>query len=668
MRITADHQRGGGIGIACWSAELTRGGGAWPSPLAPGHYCGPSGQVVHELLASAPSMDQLPPAFDFGPFAPPAAGSEPAGGGTAFDSAAYGAAAQHGGAAGVDAGLSQDDLAWLEAQLSLAAQHASPPPPPPTSFAPLASPNGTETYVHQPHAFPPVSSSKYHPYSLPPDRARRIRPPGPSAHLNLVQPHLHQPAHQHQPPYQHQQHQHYQAPNAYSTAPAQSGLDALQWPSFSSFASSFAPVAAPPAPSAHYGHSSASYHAAPAAKQLGSVLYPPQDAPSPVLLPDAPTPTYPAAPHASPATPSTLPHTQTSPLPSPPLVNGHSKSAAWPSSAVPNGDARPRPRRPRARSAPPAPAPPSSFPRTAASPSTPPRARPRKAQQLSELFAWLDAQRWTFATLFSALSDLEGSPAEHERRLGEFLEMDEPLSAAVDEGDEPSDGARLLREAKRRWAVKRRQDKGKGREGGGVGGGGDDDEVEERGPDEVVRMWEEQGGLGRRREGTMVRSFVGLFVTRRAFTDSRPSLQAKAVRELHSNVHDGAVAGSVRPPLPPSPSSPRCCSSSPSGAQVIRRIINRYGEAYKESSTDIEVRRARRRSALGPLADPDLPPSSPAAPRRCSHAPALAAPHISTSRGRRLDGHARPAADASRRPPGLAHEPGTPKPGRQDRP
>jgi len=438
--------------------------------------------------------------------------------------------------------------------------------------------------------------------------------------------------------------------------------------SFSSFASSFAPVAAPPAPSAHYGHSSASYHAAPAAKQLGSVLYPPQDAPSPVLLPDAPTPTYPAAPHASPATPSTLPHTQTSPLPSPPLVNGHSKSAAWPSSAVPNGDARPRPRRPRARSAPPAPAPPSSFPRTAASPSTPPRARPRKAQQLSELFAWLDAQRWTFATLFSALSDLEGSPAEHERRLGEFLEMDEPLSAAVDEGDEPSDGARLLREAKRRWAVKRRQDKGKGREGGGVGGGGDDDEVEERGPDEVVRMWEEQGGLGRRREGTMVRSFVGLFVTRRAFTDSRPSLQAKAVRELHSNVHDGAVAGSVRPPLPPSPSSPRCCSSSPSGAQVIRRIINRYGEAYKESSTDIEVRRARRRSALGPLADPDRPSSSPAAPRRCSHAPALAAPHISTSRGRRLDGHARPAADASRRPPGLAHEPGTPKPGRQDRP
>ncbi|GAA5851575.1 hypothetical protein JCM9279_006903 [Rhodotorula babjevae] len=487
-------------------------------------------------------MDQLPPAFDFGSFSPPAGGPDQrgggGGGGTAFDSAGYGAGQQP-----VDAGLSQDDLAWLEAQLSLAAQHASPPPPPPqpTSFAPLASPNGTETYVHQPHAFPPVSSSKYHPYSLPPDRARRIRPPGPSAHLNLVQP-QHQPAQYHQPPHQHQQpQQYYQGSSGYSAAPAQGGLDALQWPSFSSFASSFAPVAAPPAPPAHYSPSTTSCHVAPTAKQLGSVLYPPQDAPSPVLLPDAPTPTYPAAPHASPATPSTIPRTHTSPLPSPPVVNGHGKAMAWPGSAATTGDTRPRPQRPRARSAPPALAPPSSFPRVAAPPPSPPRARPRKAQQLSELFAWLDAQRWSFATLFSALSDLEGSPAEHERRLGEFLEMDEPLSAPVDVGDGPTDGARLLREAKRRWALKRRQDKGKGREDGDPGV--EDGEVEERGPDEVVRMWEEQGGLGRRREGTM----------------------AKAVRELHSNVHDGAVAGSV-----------------------IRRIINRYGEAYKESSTDIE--------------------------------------------------------------------------------
>ncbi|GAA5939920.1 hypothetical protein JCM3775_007150 [Rhodotorula graminis] len=494
-------------------------------------------------------MDQLPPAFDFGSFTagpPPAGGPNDDGGHhhqLDFDAASYGAGQQLG-----DAGLSQDDLAWLEAQLSLAAQHASPPPPAsaPSSFAPLASPNGTETYVHQPHAFPPVSSSKYHPYSLPPDRARRIRPPGPSAHLDLVQPHFqqHRQPQPHQP-HQHQQQYHQGAAATYSVAPAQGGLDALQWPSFSSFASSFAPVAAPPAPSAHYGQPSTPYYAAPAAKQLGSVLYPPQDAPSPVLLPDAPTPTYPVAPHASPATPSTLQHIQTPPVPSPPLVNGHGKSAAWSSNGLSNGVARPRPRRPRARSAPPPPAPPSSFPRAPTPLSSPPQARPRKVQQLSELFAWLDAQRWSFATLFSALSDLEGSPAEHERRLGEFLEMDEPLTASaggIDDGEEPTDGARLLREAKRRWAIKRRQDKGPVREGDEVGAG-DDDEVEERGPDEVVRMWEEQGGLGRRREGTM----------------------AKAVRELHSNVHDGAVAGSV-----------------------IRRIINRYGEAYKESSTDIE--------------------------------------------------------------------------------
>ncbi|GAA6056254.1 hypothetical protein JCM3770_007278, partial [Rhodotorula araucariae] len=441
-----------------------------------------------------------------------------------------GAQGAHGGAAG-DTGLSQDDLVWLEQQLSLAAAHASPPPAPP--YPALTSPSGTEVFPHQPHAFPPVSNARFHPYQLPPDRAQRLRPPGPSAQLNLVQlPHL----------------QH-----AYSSAPTGGAIDALHWPSFGSFAPSFAPVAAPPPPppaqhAQHHLHSTGNAPFANGAKPLGTVLYPPQDSPSPLLLPDEPTPTYPPAPHASPATPSTLPPPSTaaaprsSPFPSSPFVTG-APATPSPSTSSALIPAAARATRPRARSAPPAPAPPSSF-RSAVAP-VPAAGAPRKARQLSELFAWLDAQRWSFATLFSALSDLggEGSTArgvdgEHRRRLCEFLALDEPFApAGAGAEDELEDGARLLREAKRRWALRRRQEKGKGREGDGQ------DEVEERGPDEVVRLWEELGALGRKTEGTM----------------------ANAVRELHSNVHDGAVAGSV-----------------------IRRIINRYGEAYKESSSDIK--------------------------------------------------------------------------------
>ncbi|BGP45038.1 hypothetical protein JCM10450v2_000855 [Rhodotorula kratochvilovae] len=462
-------------------------------------------------------------AFDFA-FPPPPTSSAPQDHHSlaAFDPAGFagghqGGAGAPGGGAG-DTGLSQDDLVWLEQQLSLAAAHASPPPAP-SAYPALDSPNGGEVYPHQPHAFPPVSAARFHPYQLPPDRAQRLRPPGPSAQLNLVQP-------------PHLQHAH----GAYSSAPANGALDALHWPSFGSFAPSFAPVAAPPphpplpAPQAQHHHTSAPF-AHSGAKPLGAVLYPPQDSPSPLLLPDEPTPTYPPAPHASPATPSTLPTPsaaagalRSSPFPSSPLANG---------APVPSASSAPRATRPRARSAPPPPAPSPAFRSSA------PAAAPKKAHQLSELFSWLDAQRWSFGALFGALSDPEGTPAplgsEHGRRLGEFLAMDEPLASGGVEGE--TDGARVLQEAKRRWALRRRQEKGKGREGEG------EEDVEERGPDEVVRMWEELGGLGRKREGTM----------------------ANAVRELHSNVHDGAVPGSI-----------------------IRRIINRYGEAYKESSSDIK--------------------------------------------------------------------------------
>ncbi|GAA6000340.1 uncharacterized protein JCM10292_001466 [Rhodotorula paludigena] len=431
--------------------------------------------------------------------------------------------AQGGAANGTpDAGLSHDDLAWLEQQLSLAAaaspsgvgeQQLSPPP--------------SEPIPHQPHAFPPVSNARFHPYQLPPERAQRLRPPGSNAHLNLLaavaQPHLGAP----QPPHHAQQQQHHQYSHAHTPS-----LDALQWPSFGAFAPSFAPVSAPPllpTPPA----------AVPSfAKPLGAVLYPPHDSASPVLLPDEPTPTYPPAPHASPATPSTMPPIRSSPHPPSPL-------SGTPSSAPSRAN------RPRSRSAPPLASgssfrsnPSASFTHS----SSPSFANANKAQhqhaaQLSSLFSWLDAQRWSFATLFTALSDVAATaPAplrqEHKRRMDDFLALDEPLGSVAASGADGSDeqGRALLREAKRRWALKRRNEKGKGK-------ALEEDEVEEKGPDEVVRMWEDLGGLGRRTEGNM----------------------AHAVRELHSNVHEGAVAGSV-----------------------IRRIINRYGEAYKEASVDMK--------------------------------------------------------------------------------
>lgn len=93
--------------------------------------------------------------------------------------------------------------------------------------------------------------------------------------------------------------------------------------------------------------------------------------------------------------------------------------------------------------------------------------------------------------------------------MEDFLSLDEPLSLSFTASSAPSsaDSLALLREAKRRWALKR-----------------DSSLAEvEKGPDEIVRMWEDLGGLGRKREGNM----------------------QSAVRELRANVHDGAVAGSV---------------------------------------------------------------------------------------------------------------------------
>ncbi|GAA6046450.1 hypothetical protein RTBOTA2_000759 [Rhodotorula toruloides] len=409
-------------------------------------------------------------------------------------------------------GFSQDDLAWLEQQLSLAA--TSSPPLFGSSTAP-SLPVVHEQAPAQPHAFPPVSAARFHPYQLPPERAQRLRPPGPSAQINLAsavsqQQSPPQPQRQHSFPYQPQHQQLSPGPSGFS------GGDGLNWPSFSSFAPSFAPVPAPPTP------------LLPKPRQV--VQYPPHDSPSPLLLPDEPTPPYPAAPHASPATPSTLPNAYSSPQPFSPA----------PAAA----NVTPTRRRRRARSAPPPTRPSPSF---RGSTFLPPAETDSKtndisrASQLDELFTWLDAQRWSFSTLFTALSDLASAAStsesnrtlamEHKRRMEDFLSLDEPLSLSSTGPSAPSgaDSLALLREAKRRWALKR------------------DSQLTrtetEKGPDEIVRMWEDLGGLGRKREGNM----------------------QSAVRELRANVHDGAVAGSV-----------------------IRRIINRYGEAYNEAASDIK--------------------------------------------------------------------------------
>ncbi|GAA5839587.1 hypothetical protein JCM11251_003553 [Rhodosporidiobolus azoricus] len=463
---------------------------------------------------------------------------------------------QNGGGA-LETGLSTDDLAWLEQQLSLAAgqpQHALPPTSGPPPLGASYSPNVNNFSQPDPNpAFPPVSNARFHPYQLPAERAQRLKPPPPGAGgarggtgvhplppqlLQLQQQHLALRQAQQQ---QQQQQQGHSVPQRPPLGQSTSSTGPFDWPSFGTVASSFSPVPPPPPHFAQYGPSypsPSSYapsYPSPLTSQLPvppqqgprpAVLYPPHDAPSPLLLPDEPSPILPLAPHASPAS-------AISSIPTP-----------RPASSPPGLSRQPRPRQRRARSEPPPlkqlffPSPPeaslsSPTKRTArfagftpcSDPTTAKARQLRKEEQLDSLFGWLDSQRWSFSNLFTALSEVDPSSsspesveAEHLRRLSEFLQLDVD-GGALDEG------VRVLREARRRLALKRGELDG------------------EKGPDEVVRMWEEMGGLGRSREGHM----------------------ANAVRELHSNVHDGAVAG-----------------------VSIRRIINRYGEAYNEAASDIK--------------------------------------------------------------------------------
>ncbi|GAA5979894.1 hypothetical protein JCM10908_001455 [Rhodotorula pacifica] len=536
-------------------------------------------------------------------------------------------------AAGQDASaqlsaFSQDELSWLEQQLSFAATPSSStaaPQPFHTPGVPAtlssasgnASPASGSNIPLQPHAFPPVSQARFHPYQLPAERAQRmLRPPGPHAQLNLLSSaaQLQQLALQQQQ----QQRQHQQPQQQRQTATSNgltmpdfrpvsshgtnsTGVDGIDWASFGSFDSmpstpfsvpSTTPYASYPQQLQHQQQlahsfaasprqptvprpqprrqastaSAASSTTTPAAANHAHVLYPPVNSPPTVLLPDPPTPPFPPAPHASPATPRTN-YSASSPAPPSALANEVTMRSASSESEGIGRTISGVTKRKRARSAPPPPLRSSLVGRTDDEQAV----SETRSDQLDELFSWLDEQRWSFSNLFTALSEVS-SPSDsdvapkrvdpslaltHRRRMEDFLSLDEPVfssagiaphpNAVTDKGTDL--GLRLLREARRRWSE---------RTGGHATG------PVEKGPNEVVRIWEELGALGRG-EGSM----------------------AHAVRELHSHVHEGAVAGSV-----------------------IRNITNRYGEAYAEANSDIK----RLDDALSRPLDPNVT----SAPREAS--------------------------------------------------
>lgn len=445
--------------------------------------------------------------------------------------------------------FSQDELSWLEQQLSFASPPSHPTLPATsnssTTTTTSSSGNGTpaSTVIPlQPHAFPPVSQARFHPYQLPPERAQRVlRPPGPHAQLNLLSSaaQLQQLALEQQQ----QQRQQSSVSNGLAVPGYQpnGNIDGIDWAAFGSFGSvptspfsvPSAAAAAPHPPQSYqqqvqhqqqlalsFGNSAAAVsprqsRPRPSAphRQTSTtsststhsnsyevphrVLYPPANSPPTVLLPDLPTPPLPPAPHASPATPRT---------------NYSASSPAAGASGLANevsmrdGDSTISgvPKRKRARSAPPPPRVRQSVnPPGAESRDDAGGALETRSEQLDALFTWLDDQRWSFSTLFTALSEV--SPAEsdsprvalsHRRRMEDFLAIDEPLfssatAATASASKQGTDlGLRLLREARKRWSERAAD--------------GGDGTMAEKGPNEVVRMWEEMGALGRG-EGSMVR-------------------------------------------------------------------------------------------------------------------------------------------------------------------
>lgn len=207
------------------------------------------------------------------------------------------------------------------------------------------------------------------------------------------------------------------------------------------------------------------------------ILYPRSQPPPVIWMPDAWLPSMPPTPFASPSTPNSLPRLE-------------AQMARASNTRPPQG--RPA-KRPRARSAPP---PARPAPASAGHTHRVDETSPDRARQLDSLFRWLDEQRWSFSTLFTALSDVSTPSVtpneralglEHRRRLDDFLGLDElatprgPIHPQrADPATRSDPGLRLLREARRRWA-------GRQAERGEV--------PEEKSPTEIARMWEEKGAL-----------------------------------------------------------------------------------------------------------------------------------------------------------------------------
>ena len=135
----------------------------------------------------------------------------------------------------------------------------------------------------------------------------------------------------------------------------------------------------------------------------------------------------------------------------------------------------------------------------------------------------MDEKRWNLSGLLSALSEPGGSiggdgkkdsrTPTHRRRVEEFLNLD-TSSSLSGEGIEKG-GAESFETRLRRWKRERRIEERDG---------------EEKGADEIVRMWELQGGLGRK-----------------AAAAERERGMEDAVKELHLNGNQSQpVAGVVR--------------------------------------------------------------------------------------------------------------------------
>ncbi|GAA6059596.1 hypothetical protein JCM10212_005095 [Sporobolomyces blumeae] len=314
--------------------------------------------------------------------------------------------------------------AWLQHHLdSLAtANHAAPDSLASFSQAPPFVPQPEPAPVPaQPHAFPPISSSRFHPYDRP---QRQQQQPSLAARS---------------------------APSPWSTTTI---------PDFSTLPM-FAPVKQP-------------------------VLYPPEDSPAPIILSNV-------------ASPRSMPSHSAFPTPT-------SSHAVKSPTTVPMSLSDPAaPRRPRKR-------------RTRSMPTLSSR-ETDKNDVLDSLFTSLDDERWNLSNLMTALSDpAPDRTTSHRRRIEEFLHLE--TNDPFDVGQPDSWSSRL-----RRWK----------RERG----------VSDKGADEIVRLWEEQGGLGRQ---------------------TREKGMEDAVNELRLNVHEGPVTG-----------------------LAIRHVINRYHEAYNGSQADIAV-------------------------------------------------------------------------------